>query len=138
MTRQTDSQVVIKVLWLPKVSTICRYIIKIYYKNCHKLFLFLRTCICMDSKRQHCVKSVQIRSFSGPYFPVFGLNTQIYSINFRIESEYEKIRTRKSSIFGHFSCSARNIFTLQKIDILSLFSWRYKDLPSHPLTSIWV
>ena len=23
----------------------------------------------------HCVKSVQIRSFSGPYFPVFGLNT---------------------------------------------------------------
>ena len=24
---------------------------------------------------QHCVKSVQIRSFSGPYFPAFGLNT---------------------------------------------------------------
>ena len=23
----------------------------------------------------HYVKSVQIRSFSGPYFPVFGLNT---------------------------------------------------------------
>ena len=25
----------------------------------------------------HFVKSVQIRSFSGPYFPVFGLNTEI-------------------------------------------------------------
>ena len=23
----------------------------------------------------HCVKRVRIRSFSGPYFPVFGLNT---------------------------------------------------------------
>ena len=29
--------------------------------------------------------------FSGPYFPVFGLN-----------SEYRKIRTRKNSVFGHF------------------------------------
>ena len=25
----------------------------------------------------HCVKSVQIRSFSGPCFPLFGLNTEI-------------------------------------------------------------
>ena len=27
---------------------------------------------------KHCVESVQIRSFSGPYFPVFGLNTGKY------------------------------------------------------------
>ena len=26
----------------------------------------------------HCVKSVSIGSFSGPYFPVFGLNTERY------------------------------------------------------------
>ena len=26
----------------------------------------------------HCVKSVQIRRFSGPYFPVFSLNTRKY------------------------------------------------------------
>ena len=26
----------------------------------------------------HSVKSVKIRSFSGPYFPVFGLNTEKY------------------------------------------------------------
>ena len=26
----------------------------------------------------HCVKSVQIRSFSGPYFPVFEVNTGKY------------------------------------------------------------
>ena len=53
----------------------------------------------------HCVKSLQIRSFSGPYFPVFRLNTEIYGVNFRIQSEYRKIRTRKNSIFGHFSRS---------------------------------
>ena len=27
---------------------------------------------------RHCVKSGRIRSFSGPYFPAFGLNTEIY------------------------------------------------------------
>ena len=43
--------------------------------------------------------------FSGPYFPVFGLNTEIYSVNFRIQSKYRKIRTKKNSIFGHFSRS---------------------------------
>ena len=40
------------------------------------------------------VKSLQIRSFFGPYFPVFGRNT---------ESKNRKIRTRKHSVFGDFS-----------------------------------
>ena len=44
--------------------------------------------------------------FSDPYFPVFGLNTEIYSVNLRIQSKYRKIRTRKNSIFEHFSHSA--------------------------------
>ena len=39
---------------------------------------------------KHCVKSVHIRSFFGPYFSAFGLNTERYWVN----SEY-----------GHFSCS---------------------------------
>ena len=50
----------------------------------------------------HCVKSVQIRSFSGPYFPVFGLNAEIYSVNLRIPSKCGKIRTRKTLYFGSF------------------------------------
>ena len=41
----------------------------------------------------------------GPYFPVFALNTEIYSVNLRIQSEYRKIRTRNNSVFGHFSRS---------------------------------
>ena len=39
---------------------------------------------------------------SSPYFPVFGLNTEIYRENLRIQFEYRKIRTRKNSVFGHF------------------------------------
>ena len=40
--------------------------------------------------------------FSGPYFPVFGLNTEIYEVNLHIQSEYREIRTRKNSVFGNF------------------------------------
>ena len=42
---------------------------------------------------------------SGPYFPAFGLNTEIYSVNLLIQSECRKIRSRNNSVFGHFSRS---------------------------------
>ena len=42
----------------------------------------------------HCVKSVPIRNYSGPYFPAFGLNTEIFEVSLRIQSECGKIRTR--------------------------------------------
>ena len=58
--------------------------------------------------------------FSDPYFPVFGLNTEIYSVNHRIQSEYRKIRTRKNAVFGHFSRSVPddkpNIFQKSNIN----------------------
>ena len=41
--------------------------------------------------------------FYGLYFPVFGLNADIYTINHSIRSECRKIRTRKNSVFGHIS-----------------------------------
>ena len=43
--------------------------------------------------------------FSGLYFPVFGLNTDIYFVNLCINYGCRKIRTRKNSVFGHFSRS---------------------------------
>ena len=43
----------------------------------------------------HCVKSVRIWSYSGPHFPVFGLNTERYSL--RTQSECGKMRTRVTS-----------------------------------------
>ena len=39
----------------------------------------------------HCVKSVRIRSYSGPHFPAFGLNTEK---SLRIQSKCGKMRTR--------------------------------------------
>ena len=42
----------------------------------------------------HCLESVRIRSYSGPYFPAFRLNTERYSVSLRIQSKYGKIRTR--------------------------------------------
>ena len=59
----------------------------------------------------HCVKSVQIRSF-------------FWSVFSRIQPECGKIRTRKNSIFGHFSHSdsiavnyLTSIFTFPTVDI---------------------
>ena len=42
----------------------------------------------------HCEKSVFIQSYSDPYFPAFGLNTERYEVSPRIQSECGKIRTR--------------------------------------------
>ena len=44
-----------------------------------------------------CVKSIRIRSFSGPNFPAFELNTERYGLSFRIQQECGKISTRKTS-----------------------------------------
>ena len=40
-----------------------------------------------NTDNSHCVKSVRIRSFSGPYFPAFGRNTERYSLSLHIQSE---------------------------------------------------
>ena len=42
----------------------------------------------------HCVKSIRIRSYSGPYFPAFGLNTERYSVSLRIQPERRKMLCR--------------------------------------------
>ena len=67
----------------------------------------------------------KLRVISGPYFPVFGLNTEIYSINLRIQSEYRKIRTRNNSVFGHFSRSASNHVRSFQIEKINVFDRSY-------------
>ena len=66
------------------------------------------------NKYQWCVWYHTIRTawrvskcvvFSGPYFPVFGLNMERYPVSLCIQSECRKMRTRKNSLFGHFSSS---------------------------------
>ena len=41
-------------------------------------------------------KSVRIRSYSGPHFPAFGLNTERYGVSLRIRCKCGKMRTRIS------------------------------------------
>ena len=50
----------------------------------------------IKNETKHGVKSVRIRSYSGPYFTAFGLNMEGYIISLRIQSEY-----------GHFSRSEK-------------------------------
>ena len=57
----------------------------------HRFCRFLR-------QIKHCVKVSKNGVFSGLYFLVFGLNTEIYCVNFRIQYKYGKIRTRKNSV----------------------------------------
>ena len=46
--------------------------------------------------KMHCVKIVCISSFSGPHFPAFELNTEIYSVSLRIQPKCGKIRIRQT------------------------------------------
>ena len=61
--------------------------------------------------------SVQIGRFSGPYFPVFELNTEIYLLLKSLYSVQIRENTdQKNSVFGDFSrsnISIRNIFLTQ-------------------------
>ena len=50
---------------------------------------------------EHCVKSVRIRKFSGPYFPAFGFSTEYLSVF----NYMRKITDQKNSEYGHFSSS---------------------------------
>ena len=69
---------------------------------------------------QHCVKSIRIQSFSGPYFLVFGLHTERYSVSLRMQSKCEKIRTKKTP----------NTVTFHAMQINWLLSmwWQYYPL----------
>ena len=61
----------------------------------------------------HCVKCPNTEFFSGPYFSTFGLKREIYGVNLRIQIECGKIRTRKKSVFGHFSRSGTEFTKLR-------------------------
>ena len=71
---------------------------------------------------------------SGPYFPVLGLNTEVYSLNLRIQSEYSKLRIGNNSVLGHFSRSddTQNSTCQQQdrkhLDLLSKNNFIKKDI----------
>ena len=66
-----------------------------FSSHSHHLNRFCRTKIFLaDDEREHSVKSVCIRSYSGPHFPAFGLNTERYGVSLRIQSKCRKMWTR--------------------------------------------
>ena len=78
------------------------------------LYLYLNILIAKVKKRVHCVKSVCIRSFPGPYFPAFGLNTERYGVSLRIYPECGKIWTRETPNMDTFHA-------VVIIEIISIF-----------------
>ena len=77
----------------------------------------------------HCVKNIRIRSYSGPYFPPFGLNTEREReryVSLRTQFKCGKIRTYKYRRFlrrvlwAVFSVSSTHIWkdpTITQYDI---------------------
>ena len=65
----------------------------------------------------HWVKSVRIRSYSGPYFPSFGLNKERYGVSIRIQSECGKmwIRITPNTDTFYEVCSITFVFFLSPI-----------------------
>ena len=54
-------------------------------------------------QNRHCVKSVRIRSFSGPYFSAFGLNTERYGVSLCTQSKCGKDGPEKLRIGALFT-----------------------------------
>ena len=76
------------------------------------------------SSNNHYMKSVCIWSFSGPYFPAFGLNTERYREFLRIQSKCGKIRTIKTP--------NTNIFYAARVKII-VTKWSGTGLRLGPL-----
>ena len=70
-----------------------------------KLLIFFFT----NRMRENCPRYGVI---TGPYFPLFVLNTKIHAVNFHIQSEYRKIRTRNNywNTFYAVKCSPSVLF----------------------------
>ena len=62
-----------------------------------------------------------MRSFFWSVFPCVWTEYRDLHVNLRIQSKYRKIRTRKNSVFGHFSRSAMNNKIVTSIEISVLW-----------------
>ena len=69
-----------------------KFSVKDFFSKYEQICIFLR----LFRRSFPCVKSIRVRSFFGPYFPEFGLNTKRYGVSLRIQFEYGKIRSRKT------------------------------------------
>ena len=75
--------------------------------NCLRYFCKLRKVQII-----HCIKSVRIRNFSGPYFPAFGLNMARYYVSPHIQFKCGEIPTRKTPNTDTFHAVIVNLLLL--------------------------
>ena len=73
--------------------------------------------------------------FSGPYFPIFGLNIETYFVDFCIQSKYKKIKTRKISVFRYFSHS---VIVSYHFDPKDFWRQKFQNFPVISLCKITV
>ena len=78
-------------------------------------------------------KFSNIRVFSSPCFYVLGLNTVIYSLNLCIQSEFGKIRTKKTSYLNFSLC---NVWNKEALSFRVVSDW--KSYNKYFLTFVWV
>ena len=65
----------------------------------------------------HCIKSVHFRSFSGPYFPAFGLNKERYEV--MVARRRRKVKSTK--IVLKVLSYIRILYLKQQSNILQCF-----------------
>ena len=74
----------------------------------------------------HCVTRARIRSYSGPYFSAFGLNTERYFVSICIQSECGKNNNKKIRIQAHIrECLAVAVSLFQFIIALLHYCIHY-------------
>ena len=129
----------------------------IYLILCDREFNYRRS---LDSRRfmrffgwaknhqriKHCVKSVHIRSYSGPHFPAFGLNKERYSVGIRenADSFYAATvgncfnKNCLSQMFDMILSTPPHTFKWKKFAWLKKTSfWKEKDFPQRDSSLQW-
>ena len=86
-------------------------------------------------EKSHCVKSVLIRSFSGPYFSAFGLNMERHGVSFRIQSEFGKVRTRNTPNINTFHSVNNWLKAGKKLYHRSLTGTLTNSFSMHPFST---
>ena len=75
----------------------------------------------------HCVKSVCIRSYSGPYFTAVGLNTERYGVSLRFQCKCGKMQTRITPKMDNF-----HAVYIKAMGKRKLWKWRQQRTKRQP------
>ena len=89
--KETIAFVMVSLFIMQSIFKIVRWKSKL---DSFSFFLHLLILYYQLSLETHCVKSVRLQSYSGPYFPAFALNTERYGVYVCIQSECGKVRTK--------------------------------------------